>query len=128
MLSITSPIQDVEPSLGKSLVNHDLQITPVMGAEGQNRSKKGITRHPYVRQQNHYRSRVFGSCFLGYPVLSFNKNIIQEGSVARCTNTTSAKQNIHSADIYRDPAGHQAVPGTKDTGMKRDTHREPLLG
>lgn len=63
---------------------------------------------------------------MGYTVPSFSKNIIQVGSVARFTNAASAKQNIHSTDVYRDPAMHQAGPGTKATEMKPDTETEPL--
>lgn len=106
MLSITSPVQDVKPSFGKSLVNHDLQITSVMGAEGQNRSKAGITCHPCVLPTKPLSFKSVWELLWGYSVPSFNKNSIEVGRVARCTNAASAKQNIHSTDIYRDPAVH----------------------
>ena len=36
MQSITSPFQELKPSFGKSLFNHDLLMLSVIGVEGQN--------------------------------------------------------------------------------------------
>ena len=104
MQSITSPFQELRPSFGKSLFNHDLLMLSVMGVEGQIWSRMPFLAIPALCQQNHYFWRQFRQLcenrFWGTQCLSSIRTSLWEALLHVQTQLLLKRIFIHSVIFF----------------------------